>query len=60
MTRLNTPADRPVIVGLISDTGGALRPEALDALRDADYLVHAGDIGSPAILTSLGHLARHL
>lgn len=54
---MNTSADRPVTVGLISDTHGLLRPEALDALRDADYLVHAGDIGSPAILTSLGQLA---
>lgn len=54
---MNTPADRPVTVGLISDTHGLLRPEALDALRGADYLVHAGDIGSPDILTSLRRLA---
>lgn len=54
---MKTPSDRPVTVGLISDTHGLLRPEALEALRDVDFLVHAGDIGSPTILTSLGELA---
>ena len=32
-------------IGLISDTHGLLRPEALDVLRGSDYIVHAGDIG---------------
>lgn len=32
-------------IGLISDTHGLLRPEAVDVLRGSDYIVHAGDIG---------------
>jgi uncharacterized protein len=44
-------------VALISDTHGLLRPEALDHLRGADYIVHAGDIGDPAILARLAALA---
>ena len=46
-----------VIVGVISDTHGLLRPEALFALRGSDYIIHAGDIGDPDILTRLGELA---
>ena len=44
-------------VGLISDTHGLLRPEAVDALRGSDFIVHAGDIGDPKILDELGRLA---
>src|SRR5690606_23976473 len=44
-------------VGLISDTHGLLRPQALDALRGCDAIVHAGDIGDPAILEALRALA---
>lgn len=50
-------ADRIVRVGLISDTHGLLRPEAVDALRGSDLIVHAGDVGDPAILAALGSLA---
>jgi putative phosphoesterase len=32
-------------IGLISDTHGLLRPEAVDILRGSDFIVHAGDIG---------------
>jgi len=46
-----------VIVGVISDTHGLLRPEAIEALRGADHILHAGDIGDPAILDALRHLA---
>jgi putative phosphoesterase len=46
-----------VIIGVISDTHGLLRPEALIALRGSDYILHAGDIGDPAILSQLGKLA---
>jgi putative phosphoesterase len=46
-----------VRVGLISDTHGLLRPQALDALRGSDCIVHAGDIGDPAILAALSALA---
>ncbi|MDR3418288.1 MAG: metallophosphoesterase family protein [Nevskia sp.] len=44
-------------VGLISDTHGLLRPEAMQALRGSDYIVHAGDIGDPAILDQLARIA---
>jgi len=44
-------------VGLISDTHGLLREEALAALRDSDFIIHAGDIGDPGILASLSALA---
>jgi putative phosphoesterase len=44
-------------IGLISDTHGLLRPEALSALRGVQRIIHAGDIGSPEILEQLGTLA---
>ena len=44
-------------VGLISDTHGLLRPEALRFLRRADHIIHAGDIGKPEILEELRALA---
>jgi putative phosphoesterase len=45
-------------IGLISDTHGLLRPEALSALRGSDYIVHAGDIGGAGdILETLGTIA---
>jgi hypothetical protein len=46
-----------MIIGVISDTHGLLRPEAVAALRGADRIVHAGDVGSPEILASLAALA---
>ena len=45
------------VVGLISDTHGLLRPEALDALQDSEFIVHAGDIGDGAILERLSRIA---
>ena|SRR5579864_7208591 len=44
-------------VGVISDTHGLLRPEAIDALRGVDWILHAGDIGDLAILKELETLA---
>ena len=46
-----------VRVGVISDTHGLLRPEVLPALTGSDLILHAGDIGDPAILEALGALA---
>jgi uncharacterized protein len=46
-----------VIIGVISDTHGLLRPEALAALRVSDYIIHAGDIGDPQILDKLAAIA---
>jgi uncharacterized protein len=45
------------LVGVISDTHGRLRPEALDALRDVGLILHAGDIGSSDLLANLSGLA---
>lgn len=44
-------------VGLISDTHGLMRPEALTALAGVTHIVHAGDIGTPGILTQLRAIA---
>lgn len=45
------------IVGLIADTHGLLRPEALKALSGVDLIVHAGDVGRRDILETLAQLA---
>lgn len=47
----------PLRVGLISDTHGLLRPQAVDFLRGSDLIVHGGDICDPAILTALAAMA---
>jgi putative phosphoesterase len=44
-------------IGVISDTHGLLRPEAVEALRGVDHILHAGDIGDAAILDQLRQLA---
>jgi putative phosphoesterase len=44
-------------IGLISDTHGLLRPEALDFLAGSDHIVHGGDIGNPEILERLAAIA---
>jgi putative phosphoesterase len=44
-------------VGLISDTHGLLRPEAMTFLRGSDFIVHAGDIGNAAVLKELAAIA---
>jgi putative phosphoesterase len=48
---------RAVRIGLISDTHGLLRPEALDFLAGSDHIVHGGDIGGPDILERLAAIA---
>lgn len=45
------------LVGLISDTHGLMRREALGALEGSDLIVHAGDIGDPVVLESLAKIA---
>jgi len=45
------------VVGLISDTHGLLRPEALRALAGSELIVHAGDVGNPEILPALAAIA---
>jgi hypothetical protein len=44
-------------IGLISDTHGMLRPQALDFLRGCDHIVHGGDIGDPGVLDALAAIA---
>ena len=44
-------------IGLISDTHGLLRPEALRALEGSDLIIHAGDVGKPEILDALRAIA---
>lgn len=44
-------------IGVISDTHGLLRPEALAALQGCDRIIHAGDIGKPEVLEALRKLA---
>jgi uncharacterized protein len=44
-------------IGVISDTHGLLRPQALDALQGSDHIIHAGDIVEPAILDELSAIA---
>jgi len=46
-----------ICVGLISDTHGLLRPEAIAALEGSNFIVHAGDIGDAAILARLAQMA---
>lgn len=46
-----------VTVGVLADTHGLLRPEALAALAGCELLVHAGDVGRPEILESLQAIA---
>ena len=47
----------PTRIGLISDTHGLLRPQALEALRGSELILHAGDVGKPEILSALQELA---
>ena len=44
-------------IGIVSDTHGLLRPEALEALRGVNLILHAGDVGDPVILTQLKMIA---
>lgn len=46
-----------MLVGLISDTHGLLRPAVLERLAGVDAILHAGDVGDPGILVELGALA---
>jgi len=44
-------------IGLISDTHGLLRKEAVEALRGSELILHAGDVGKPEILEALKKIA---
>ena len=45
------------IIGVISDTHGLVRPEALTALKGVELIIHGGDIGKPEVLQSLCSIA---
>ena len=44
-------------IGIISDTHGLLRPEAVERLAGVDHIIHAGDIGRPEVIAELGRIA---
>jgi putative phosphoesterase len=46
-----------MLIGVISDTHGLLRPEALEALAGVEHIIHAGDLGSPDIVPRLAEIA---
>jgi putative phosphoesterase len=46
-----------MVIGVLSDTHGLLRPEVLPALAGVEHILHAGDVGDPAILERLGEIA---
>ena len=46
-----------MLIGVISDTHGLLRPEAVAALRGVEHILHAGDVGDVAILEALREIA---
>ena len=46
-----------MVIGVISDTHGLLRPEAVAALRGVEHILHAGDVGDSAILDALREIA---
>ena len=51
------PTKNDLIVGIISDTHGLLQPAAIEAFKDADLIIHAGDIGKPQIIEDLQAIA---
>ena len=53
----NEPKNFEKLIGVISDTHGLLRPEAVEALRGVELILHAGDVGSPEVLDALKGIA---
>jgi putative phosphoesterase len=46
-----------LLIGILSDTHGLMRPQALEALRGSRLILHAGDIGSPEVIAALEEIA---
>jgi uncharacterized protein len=44
-------------IGILSDTHGVLRPEVITAFKDVNYIIHAGDIEHPKVITDLQSIA---
>ena len=57
MSNKNTHIENQKIVGVISDTHGCLRPAAIKALKGADLIIHAGDVGKQDIIEDLQAIA---
>jgi uncharacterized protein len=53
MSPLTANTESSILIGVISDTHGLLRPEAVEALQGVKHIIHAGDIGAPEILDRL-------
>jgi uncharacterized protein len=53
----STRKQEPQLIGLISDTHGLVRPQALQALQGVDLVIHAGDIGTPEVMDALKRIA---
>jgi len=54
---MSKPEPAANLIGVISDTHGLLRPEAKEALKGVDFILHAGDIGKPQVLEELRAIA---
>ena len=46
-----------MLAGIISDTHGLMRPEAIAALQGSDLIIHAGDVGKPEVIDQLNAIA---
>ena len=54
---MGTPTAAVTVIGVISDTHGLVRPEALSALEGSSLIIHAGDIGNEGVLNDLNRIA---
>ncbi|SEC46124.1 metallophosphoesterase family protein [Terriglobus roseus] len=52
-----TTANTNIRIAILSDTHGLLRPEVVERIQGVDHILHAGDVGDPAILDTLGSIA---
>jgi uncharacterized protein len=52
-----TQPEHEIVVGVISDTHGLMRPQALAALQGCDLIIHAGDVGSTDVIKELSGIA---
>ena len=57
MSNIGKERKAGTLVGVISDTHGLLRPEAVESLTGVDLILHAGDIGKPEVLEGLSAIA---
>lgn len=49
--------EAPIVIGLVSDTHGLVRPELFQALAGVEEILHAGDVGPPEVLAELSAIA---